>query len=544
MKHKIKLVVCSVFFLNAITLFAADEKPKKKPNIILIMADDMGYSDIGCFGSEILTPNIDALAANGLRFTQFYNSARCSPTRAALLTGLNPHQAGMGRLAEERIGITTVSQPGYLGYLNNNCVTIAEVLKTAGYSTYMSGKWHLGMRDESKWPLQRGFDKFYGILAGATSYLAPVFPRDLTLNNQQLPKPNDDNYYTTDAFTDFAIKTVKEHDAKKPFFLYLAFNAPHWPLQAKKEDIAMFMGKYKKGWDKIREERLAKQKKLGIFDASAKLSKRDANVRSWDSLSVNEQNDVAYRMSVYAAQVYRLDLNVGRLVAELKSKGELDNTFIVFLSDNGACAEPYKELGGGEQEKINDAAMMGGISYGTGWANASNTPFRKFKSNLYEGGISTPLIAYWPKGLKSNTGRITTTPGYLPDIMSTFLDVSGASYPTNFKGQNIMPLQGKSLLPIFTQKTSTNKVVPRTLYWEQYGFKAIREGNMKAVFTVKNAYDKSGKGVWELFDLSVDRIEANDISKVNSELLKKLINKWNTWASQSQVFPLPKEGNN
>lgn len=537
MKFKFLLIT---LFVGEFSL--AQDKEPIKPNIVLIMADDMGFSDIGCFGSEIPTPNIDALAANGIRFTQFYNSARCSPTRASLLTGLNPHQAGMGRLAEERAGLTATAQPGYLGYLNTNCVTIAEALKTAGYSTYIAGKWHLGMRDESKWPLQRGFDKFYGILAGATSYLAPTFPRGLTANNQQLPKPTNANYYTTDDFTDFAIKTVEEHDTKKPFFLYLAFNAPHWPLQAKQEDIALFMGKYKKGWDKMREERLAKQKKLGIFNTSVKLSARDANVRSWDSLSVQEQNDVAYRMSVYAAQVYRLDLNVGRLVDALKKQGELDNTLIVFLSDNGACAEPYKELGGNTLDKINDATMMGSVSYGTGWANLSNTPFRKFKSNLYEGGISTPLIACWPKGLKVNAGSINTIPGYLTDIMPTFLDISGAVYPHNFKGQDILPLQGKSLLPLLVKKPSTN-TPSRTLYWEQYGFKAIREGDMKAVFTAPNLYDKSGKGEWELFDLSVDRIETNDISKSKPELLKKLINKWESWAVQSQVYPTPNGGN-
>lgn len=525
-------------FLIAFLLFASIVSAQKKPNIVLIMADDMGFSDIGCYGSEIPTPNLDALAANGLRFTQFYNTARCSPTRASLLTGLHPHQAGMGHLAEEKIGITTAGKPGYLGYLNNNCITIAEALKTAGYNTYMAGKWHLGMRDESKWPLQRGFDKFYGILTGATSYLAPVFPRELTAYNKQLPKPTNTDYYTTDAFTDFAIKTVEENDSKTPFFLYLAFNAPHWPLQAKEEDIKKFIGKYKIGWDKIREARLAKEKKLGIVGKDVQLSIRDTNVRNWDSLSVQEQIDVDYRMAVYAAQVYRLDMNVGRLVATLKKRGELDNTLIVFLSDNGACTEPYKELGGNEQNKINDAAVTGNVSYGTGWANVSNTPFRKFKSNLYEGGIATPLIAHWPKGIKAKAGSTNTSPSCLMDILPTFLAVSGAMYPTNFKGQNITALQGKSLLPILTNKPQENDT-SRIFYWEQYGFKAIREGDMKAVFTVKNAYDKSGKGEWELFDLSVDRIEQNNLATSNPTTLKSLIAKWNIWAAKSQVISVP-----
>ena len=278
------------------------------------------------------------------------------------MTGVQTCALPICRLAEERIGITTQNPEGYLGYLNNRCVTIAEALKPAGYNTYLAGKWHLGQRDESKWPLQRGFDRFYGLLTGATSYFRPVEPRGLTLDNEQLPAPATADYYTTDAFTDFAIKTVKENAKDTPFFLYLAFNAPHWPLHARQDDIAKFVGKYRSGWDKLRDERHKRMKKLGIVRKDWKLSDRDAGARAWDALSEPEKADLDYRMAVYAAQVHRMDWNIGRLVETLREKGQLDNTLIVFLSDNGACAEPYTDLGGMAQEKINDPAVLGNVS--------------------------------------------------------------------------------------------------------------------------------------------------------------------------------------
>lgn len=523
----------TIFLIFSLTLSA-----QKKPNIILIMADDMGFSDIGCYGGEIPTPNLDALAKNGLRFTQFYNSARCSPTRAALLTGLNPHEAGMGRLAEEKVGQNDLNKDGYLGYLNNNSLTIAEALKAGGYKNYMAGKWHLGMRDDSKWPLQRGFDKFYGILTGATSYLSPAFPRELTADNQQLPKPDNIDYYATDAFTDFAIHTVNQHNNTSPFFLYLAFNAPHWPLHAKQEDIKKFVGNYKLGWDELRKQRYKKQIKLGVIDKHVKLSDRDADARSWDVLTEDEKIKLDYRMAVYAAQIYRMDYNIGKLVKVLKERGVLNNTLIVFLSDNGGCAEPYTDLGGHTQDKINDAQIMSNVSYGTGWANVSNTPFKKFKSTLYEGGISTPLIIHWPAGLKTKAGSLNNTPGYLTDIMPTFLELAEVTYPNTYKNHIIKPLSGISLTPIIynNKKKSTSE---RILCWEQYGHKAIRIGNMKAVFATKNSYDKSGSGAWELYDLAKDRSELNNLADIFPEKLKELTVKWEIWATQSQVLPIP-----
>ena len=511
-----------------------------KPNIVLILADDMGYSDLGCFGSEIPTPSLDALAAQGLRFTHFYNTARCSPTRAALLTGLNPHQAGMGRLAEEAIGATAAHPDGYLGYLNNHCVTLAEVLRSAGYHTYMAGKWHLGMRDESKWPLQRGFDRYYGILAGATSYLRPSGQRGLTLDNQQLPPPTNSDYYTSDAFTDFAIRTVQENKPGEPFFLYLAFNAPHWPLQARPEDIAKFVGKYRDGWDKLRQERYARQIKLELVSSGWSLSDRDPGARAWEALTGEQKTNLDYRMAVYAAQVHRLDWNVGRLVATLRDRGQFDNTLIVFLSDNGACAEPYTDLGGGEQERINDPAVMGSISYGQGWANVSDTPFRRFKSMLHEGGIAAPFIVHWPAGLKTRTGTLNATPGYLVDLMPTFIEASGATYPKEYHGQPITPFEGRSFLPILA--ASSPSAPPRVICWEQYGFKAVRDGDLKAVFSPANMYDRRGSGKWELYDLARDRTELHDLAADHPDDLKKLIAQWDAWAARTQVFPAPEPG--
>jgi len=508
---------------------------QQRPNIVLIMADDMGYSDISCFGSEIPTPNLDKLAGKGIRFTQFYNGARCCPTRASLMTGLFPHQAGIGQMSEEPNDTASFhwGTQGYQGYLNKNCVTLAEVLSSAGYHTYMSGKWHLGMHGEEKWPLQRGFEKYYGILAGATSYLKPQGGRGLWYMNTKLPPPQG-NYYTTDAFTDSAIAFVNEQKDDKPFFLYLAFNAPHWPLQAKEEDIKKFEGVYAKGWDKIREERYARQLKMGIVDANTKLSKRDSAVRAWSELNDAERKDVAYRMAVYAAQVSSIDQNVGKLISLLEKKGELENTLIIFLSDNGACPEPYKELGGGAMATINNPYSSGAISYGMGWANASNTPYRKWKRETEEGGIAAPFILYWPKGIdKNEENSIVKTPSYLIDIMPTFLDVANATYQTEYKSNSIFPLNGRSLSPVFKGNALSEHAY---MFWEHEGNQAVRKGNWKAV---KNNKSKA----WSLYDLSTDRDEENDVAAQYPAVLNELTAKWNEWSVTDFVFPKHKEDN-
>jgi arylsulfatase A-like enzyme len=507
---------------------------QEKPNVVIFLVDDMGYSDIGCYGGEIMTPNLDKLASTGVRFTQFYNTSRSCPARASLMTGLYQHQAGIGQMSEDpgtfkketQRDINDWGSEGYQGYLNRNCVTIAEVLKENGYHTYMAGKWHLGMHGQKKWPLQRGFERFYGILAGAASYLRPEGGRGLTLDNEHLPAP-EAPYYTTDAFTDHALQFVGEQKDDKPFFLYLAFNAPHWPLQAKEEDIQKFTKLYRsKGWDKIRQERYNRMQKMGIIDKNVGFAEWEN--RSWDELTEKEKDESAYRMAVYAAQVHCVDYNVGKVIDYLKKTKQLDNTLILFLADNGACAEPYLELGGGKQEDINNPACNNMPSYGRAWAQTSNTPFRKYKCRSYEGGISTPLIFSWNKKLGNRHGNLCTTPGYLPDIMPTVLEATGAVYPETYHGGNkIHPLVGTSLFPAITEKVPS---LHEYMYWEHQGNRAIRYGNWKAI------RDEAGTE-WELYDIVKDRTEKNNLASQHPDVLKKLRNEWEYWAIKHNVLP-------
>jgi len=504
-------------------------KAKGKPNIIIIMVDDMGFSDIGSYGGEIPTPNIDRLAKKGLRFKQFYNTGRCCPTRASLLTGLYPHQAGIGQMAEdpEKPEQFHWGTPGYQGFLNKNSVTIAEVLKTSGYNTYMTGKWHVGMQGKEKWPLQRGFDRYYGHLAGATSYFKPQGGRGLYLDNAKVEAPDDPNYYTTDAFTDYGIKFLKEQKNDKPFFLYMAYNAPHWPLHAKKEDIEKFKNRYKIGWDEVRKQRLARQVKMNLVDKKLSFSDRDIRVRPWEHLSQNEKDTVSYRMAVYAAQVHSVDANVGRLLDYLEVKKTLKNTLIFFLSDNGACAELYDELGSRPFNLINEPNFSGPVSYGIGWANASNTPFFEYKVKPYEGGISTPMIVHYPNHIKL-IGKFTNEVAHLIDIMPTILEVSDTPYPKKFhNGQTIYEMPGKSLLSVIQDNTKLNR---EYLYWEHQGYCAVRKGDFKAVKTIEETK-------WQLFDLKNDRTEKLDLAEVYPELLIEMNRKWNEWAKANFVLP-------
>ena len=524
------LLVGGLRFLDNQPALISTRQSTQRPNVVIIMADDMGWSDIGSYGGEIPTPNLDALASNGIRFAQFYNNARCCPTRASLLTGLYAHQAGIGQMTEEPENPDTYhwGTPGYQGFLNRHCVTIAEALKTNGYHTYMTGKWHVGMHGQEKWPLQRGFDRYYGILAGATSYRKPQGGRGLTLDNQKLDPPTDPNYYSTDAFTDYAIKFIQEQKDKNPFFLYLAFNAPHWPLQAKPTDIAKFKSKYNVGWDVIRQQRLARQEKLGLLAATTSVSTRDYRVRPWADLSAGEKDSTAYRMAVYAAQVSALDQNVGKLVAELKKRDQFDNTLIIFLSDNGACAETYDELGSRPMSRINDPNFSGPVSYGIGWANVSNTPLFEYKVKPYEGGIRAPFIAHYPNGIKTQRGRITNVKGHIMDLMPTILDLTNSTYPKTFhNGQRITPLSGRSLLP--TLKTGTQPD-PAYMYWEHEWYGAVRKGDWKAIYHLK-------KETWELYNIVTDPIEAHDEAKKQPILLADLQQHWRQWANTHDVFP-------
>jgi len=499
-----------------------------RPNIILILADDMGYSDIGCFGSEILTPNLDKLAKNGVRFSQFYNASRCCPTRASLLTGLYQHQAGVGDMVGD-MGV-----PSYQGFLNTSCVTLAEVLKLNGYNTYMSGKWHVGNHPETL-PRNRGFDRYFGLIDGAGSYFQRISYR----NNQTAPRmmiddkdfePPSKGFYMTNAIADYAIQFLEEEQPKKdPFFLYLAFTAPHWPLHALPADIAKYRGKYLKGWDILRKERYRKQQNLGVIDYSTRLSERDFNVPAWESLSQDEKQMWDLRMAVYAAMIDRLDQNIGRVVAQLEKMGELNNTLIIFLSDNGGCHESTKNTG----NYIHTTGETGNPdsfdAYEFPWANVSNTPFRMHKHWVHEGGISTPFIAFYPEKIKG--GRIySESAGHIIDIMPTLLDFATGKYPENFKGNKITPEEGISLKPVLTGG-KMQRVQP--LFWEHEGNRAMRDGNWKLVSQYD--YQKRKFSQWELYDLKRDRSEQADLSDGKPELKTRMIGEFEKWASRAGV---------
>lgn len=509
-------ITLSLAFL-AFSPFAHAETPAK-PNIIVILVDDMGFSDIGCYGSEIPTPNLDKLASEGLRFTQFYNTGRCCPTRAALLTGLYSHQAGVGLMTEDR-GV-----PGYRGFLNDQCVTIAEVLDDAGYFTAMAGKWHVGQTAD-KWPRKRGFQRFYGSPAGgfyfSTANGRRVIEDDTVLYDKTHLPPN--GWYSTDAYTSNAVKFIGEaQDKKKPFFLYLAYNAPHFPLQAPADEIAKFRGKYKMGWDKLRETRHAKQIELGIVDSSWPMSPRPDLVKAWDSLTPKEQDRFDHIMAIYAAVVAHMDRGVGTLVAALKERKLMDNTLIMFMSDNGGNAEsgPNGRLEGDEPGSANSTVFEG-----QSWATLSNTPMRRYKHYNHEGGIATPLIVHWPDRIKE-AGVLRKEPGHVVDIMATCVDVAGAKYPTEFKGKAIQPMEGRSLVPAFDDKPISRG----DIFWEHEGNAAVREGDWKLVRMGR-------KGAWELYNLQADRTELNDLASAQPERAKDLADKWDAWAKRAHVVP-------
>ena len=491
-----------------------------KPNILVVLVDDMGFSDIGCYGSEIPTPNLDKLAANGLRFTQFYNTGRCCPTRASVLTGLYPHEAGVGHMTDDD------DVPGYRGRLNDRCVTIAEVLRGAGYFTAMSGKWHVG-QNHGVVPWERGFERSMNSPAGGFYYPEGkqnrVFLNGHALADDapELPK----NWYSTDLWTDYGIKFIDEaRAAQKPFFLYLAYNAPHFPLQAPADEIAKFRGKYKIGWDKLREQRHARQKELGVVDKSWTLSPRPDAVAAWDSLSDADKDRFDNIMAIYAACVAHMDTAVGRLVAALKERGVLDNTLILFLSDNGGNAESGPR---GRLEGDNPGAAGSTVFCGQSWATLENTPFRRYKHFNHEGGISTPLIAHWPAGITAR-GELRQQPGHLVDVMATCVDLAGAKYPAEFHGQAIQPMEGRSLVPAFA-----NLPIQRdALYWEHEGNAAVRVGDWKLV--------RLGQaGPWELYNLKTDRTELHDLASAEPGRAKELAAKWDAWAARTNVKPYP-----
>ena len=544
-----------VFYLcwSAVTLYGAT-----KPNILIILSDDMGYSDLGCYGGEIKTPNLDSLAKNGIRFTQFYNTARCCPTRASLLTGLYPHQAGMGHMTRDS-GVD-----GFRGNLNRQCVTIPEVLRTADYRTYMCGKWHVTRfdgadSDNSNWPVQRGFDKFYGTVKGGGSYYDPAA---LCRQNTFITPENDPEYkpkkfYYTEAISDNAIRFLQQHgeeSPEKPFFMYVAYTAAHWPMHALEKDIAKYRGKFDGGYGPVREARIKQLKKLGLLDPKWTVAPQ---VGDWPS--VENKAWESRCMEVYAAMVDNMDQGIGRIVAQLKKSGRLDNTLIFFLQDNGGCAEvmgrtarvekssaEIKPFGpndlqpniapiqtrDGRKVRMGPEVMPGTedtfIAYGRAWANVSNTPFREYKHWVHEGGISTPLIVHWPKGIDpKQRGKLAQQPGHLIDLMATCVDVSGASYPKEFRSEKIKPMEGVTLHPVFKGEAAQRK---EPIFWEHEGNRAIRDGGWKLVAKENEP--------WELYDMVKDRTETHDLAKALPEKVRELSAKWDRWAERANVLPL------
>ena len=529
---RIDLIALALVFLG----YSASAQQKKqveaakRPNIIIILADDMGYSDLGCYGSETQTPNLDALAASGMKLTQFYNASRCCPTRASLMTGLYQHQAGVGDMMNTR------KEPAYQGYLNQNCVTIAEALKAGGYSTYMAGKWHIGQAPEH-WPVKRGFDHYFGLIDGASSYFNPTMPYR---PNQKLTIALDDkeftpgpNWYSTNAYADYAIKFIGDNQKTgKPFFLYMAFTSPHWPIQALPEDIAKYKGKYMKGWDKLRAERLARQKQLGILPQNVQLSPRDKSVPEWDSLTPEEKDRWDTKMAVYAAMIDRMDQNIGRIRAELKKTGQDKNTVIMFLSDNGASSETIKgpgftpEVLAASQKPASDPTSF--TSYESWGANVSNTPFRLFKHWEYEGGTATPFIANYPGFIKA--GGQVNQPAHIIDLMATCLDFAHVSYPKTYNGHDIIPTDGTSLVPLFEGKTWKGH---DALFFEHEGNRAVRQGEWKLV-------SQKPDNKWELYNTGTDRSELNDLSAKYPERVKAMAALYDAWAQHAGVIPFEK----
>lgn len=515
-----RLILSALAALWAILPATAHERP----DIVIIMADDLGFSDLGCYGGEIRTPHLDALAADGLRFSRFYNAARCCPTRGSLLTGLYPHQVGLGGM------VAPGDHPGYRGRLTENGVTLAEVLRGAGYHTVMSGKWHVTHYDYSdepylhrgSWPLQRGFDRFFGTLAGGGNFYDPPG----LMRGNDFIEPDGDFYYTH-AISREAVAFVDEAPRDKPMFLYVSHVAPHWPLHALEEDIARYDGAYDAGWDRIREQRHRRLIEEGLIDADLQLSPRDPDVPPWED--AEHKSWEARRMAVYAAQVDSMDQGIGDLVDALRRRGRFDNTLILFLSDNGASDEVIQgrntRHGNFPRGGTNPAIMPGPAdtyaSYGKPWANVSNTPFRRYKKWTHEGGVATPLIAHWPAGI-TDKGAVRHQVGHIIDFMATVVDLAGAEYPARFDGHDITPMEGVSLRPAFADEPLEREA----LYWEHFGQRAIRVGPWKLVGDDRR---------WQLFNMDEDRTELENVAGQHPEKVARMAAMWDAWAERCNV---------
>lgn len=527
--------------------FGAMVFAQEKPNIIVILADDLGFSDLGCYGGEVRTPVLDKMAREGVRMTQMYNSARSCPSRANLLTGLYPHQTGLGHMDATR----PAWPKGYAGFRSNSDnVTIAEVLKGAGYFTAMSGKWHLGKTAN---PIKRGFREYYGLLGGFNSFWNPdVYTR---LPKDRPPRQyKEGEFYATNVITDYAIDFINQaHQEEEPLFLYLAYNAAHFPLHAPKEVTDKYMKTYLQGWDKIRDQRWKRIVKMGLLQGKPELSPRGVVPQSlfedethplpaWDSLTKEQQTDLARRMAIYAAMIDIMDANIGRVLDTLQKNGELDNTFIMFMSDNGACAE-WHEFGFDKQTgteyhthvgaELDQMGLPGTYHhYGTGWANVCCTPFTLYKHYAHEGGISTPCIIQWGKQIK-HKGSVDHQPAQFSDIMATCIELAGTKYPKEYEGRKIIPTPGVSILPIVRGE----EMPDRFIYAEHEGNRMVRKVDWKLV----SANFRGDE--WELYNIKEDRTEQHNLIKEYPEMARELENAYFEWADRSDVLYFPKVWN-
>lgn len=533
-------IISAVFFLAPLQKsIAQDIKTSKnsvRPNIVIIMADDMGFSDLGFMGSLINTPNIDNLANSGILYRQFYNTGRCCPSRASLLTGLYAHQTGMGWMTAANLG-----EKGYIGDLNNSCVTIAQLLKQNNYATYMTGKWHLTSDSftqetspKHNWPLQRGFDKYFGHLNGGGSYYQPD---GLVYGNHIIKPP--DSLYITNAVTDSTISFLEQHflsSEKQPFFFYVAFYAPHRPLQALQKDIDPYYGKFMGGWDTLRDQKIAILKQRGIADASWKLSVRDKRIPPWEDISAGDKIIWDARMAVYAAQLSCMDKGIGEIIATLKKHNQFNNTIIFFMSDNGGNQEmESNELEIKLENAHNIQNEKPAHSYHMEWASVSNTPFRMYKSQVYEGGIASPLIIHWPDGISSN-GNVIKQVSHITDLMPTILELAGVSYPARFKDSRVYPLEGISLVKSFKKSS----IASRTLFFEHEANRAVINGHWKLVANKDSNPPYISN--WELYNLKIDRTETNNLAAKYPQKVKQLSALWYQWAKTHLVLPLDGRG--
>jgi arylsulfatase len=556
LRHRLRLLL--PLWMACATASAAEDRP----NVVLILADDVGYSDLGCYGGEIKTPHLDRLADGGVRFTQFYNGARCCPSRASLLTGLYAHQAGMGFM------VRPIDHPGYRGDLSRDATTLAELLRGAGYRTGMVGKWHVSRSHSPKdgignWPRQRGFDSFYGTLRGYGSFYDPdTLCRDNTfITPENDPHYRPEEYYYTDAISDNAVAFLRDTATQpRPFFLYVAYTAAHWPLQAREQDIAKYRGRYAAGYDAVRQERLIRLRQLGLLPTGGAPA---ATVGNWDAVVDKEWE--ARCMETYAAMIDAMDQGVGRILAQLREDGRLENTVVIFLSDNGACAErngrqpvtepppadlrpmrpdelqrrsaPPMQTRDGRWVRSGPGVMAGPpdtwIGYGEAWANVSNTPFREYKHWVHEGGIATPFIVRWPRLMDARPavrGGRCDEPAHLIDLFPTLQELAQADAVAAPSGRPMQTLEGKSLVPLFSAPDRPLGSSPRDLFWEHESNRAVRSGRWKLVAMENQP--------WELYDLETDRMESRDLAAAQPERVRDLGARWQAWAERSQVLPL------